>query len=213
MSDQENTEGNTGGINEEKLAAALAKALEPMFHGLATAQAPRHDARPKAVPSARAVGLDDDDPYSGQFSAVIKELANLRSQNKGLNDQVYNQGVNLMQQKLNKEVHEALKAMKVPKHFEEPFKTVIYSRIQSGHQVTPEAILSELMDGVNAHTEETQKNLAKFGSRARPPMFRGEEVGPEMPVPESMDEANELFAEVADALLQGHQFDEPIAEN
>ena len=213
MSDQENNGGT--GLTEEGLANALAKALGPILQGMSAAQVPRYQQQQQArpLPSAKDVGLDEDDPYSGQFTAIIRELADLRNTNKGLNDQVYNQGVSLMQSKLNKDVQSALVRAKVPKHFEEPFKSVIYSHIQSGTKATPDAILKDLMQGVHAHTEETQKNLAKFGSQARPPMFRGEEIGPEMPVPESMEEANELFAEVADAFLQGHSFDEPIAEN
>jgi len=155
------------------------------------------------------MGLDNDDPYANQFTQLIRELGSMKSENTSLKEQVHNLGVTTMQSQLGRDVNEALQSQNVPAPLHEAFSAVIYSVLQSGQQTTPEAVASNLMRGVNEYGDNVRKNVAVQAAMPKPPTFRGQELGPEMPVAENMEEAHEMFAELADAISQGASF-EPL---
>ncbi len=201
----------------QKLAAAISQALAPaLSSSISEALGPLYQAiqpKPQArrQPTAEDYGLDQDDPYSPQFSTIISEMSNLRTENKGLRDQVHNLGVTTMQGQLTKQVSDALKGQNVPKPLHEPFSAVIYSVLQSGQQTTPDAVVNNLMRGITEYGDQVRRGVAEQAAKPKPPTFRGQELGPEMPVPETMNEAHEMFAELAESIAQGADFQlEPI---
>jgi len=206
----------SGGIDGASLAGAIASAVReavaPLYQQQEAMMSQRaqmmNTPRQRQV-SAADVGLDNDDPYANQFTQLIRELGGMRSENKSLRDQVHNLGVSTMQNQLGRDVNAALKAQNVPTPLHEAFSAVIYSVLQSGQQTTPEAVASNLMRGVNEYGDTVRKNVAEQAAMPKPPTFRGQELGPEMPVADNMEEAHEMFAELADAISQGANF-EPL---
>ena len=212
MSDEHtiDTSEQTSSMNTQELAAAIGAALAPaLSQSLSSALAPLYEqrnARPAPrmrQPTAADVGLDDDDPYAGQFTKLIRELGNMKSENINLRDQVHNLGVSTMQNQLGRDVNAALKSQNVPQPLHEAFSAVIYSVLQSGQQTTPEAVANNLMRGVTEYGDQVRKGVAEQAAMPKPPTFRGQELGPEMPAAETMEEAHEMFAELADAISQG----------
>ena len=67
------------------------------------------------------------------------------------------------------------------------------------------------MRGVDAYGEQVRQGVAEQANKPKPPMFRGKELGPEMPAADNMEEAHEMFAELADSLSKGATF-EPLTE-
>mgnify|MGYP003146518927 CR=1 FL=1 len=161
--------------------------------------------------SASDLGLDSDDPYSGQFTSVVRELAGLKAENQQLRDQVQNLGVTTMQSQLGSQVEAALKSQNIPASLHDTAKAVIYSVISSGQPTTPEAVALNFMEGIRANNETVRQDIAAQAAKPKPPMFRGQEFGPEMKEPSSMEEAHEMFAEIADSLMQGAAL-EPLSE-
>jgi len=214
MSEEDTTQESN---QTQELAAAISQALAPaLSQSITQALGPLYQAmQPKQQtrrqPTAADYGLDQDDPYSPQFSSLISELSNMRSENKGLRDQVHNLGVTTMQSQLTKQVSDALSGQNVPKSLHEPFSAVIYSVLQSGQQTTPDAVVNNLMRGIGEYSDEVRRGVAEQAAKPKPPTFRGQELGPEMPVPETMNEAHEMFAELAESIAQGADFQlEPI---
>jgi len=195
------------------IAAAVREAVAPLYQQQEVMMQQRHQAmapRPRQR-TAADYGLDNDDPYAPQFSSLLKEMSSMQSENKNLKDQVYNLGVTTMQGQLGRDVSSALKSQNVPEPLHEAFSAVIYSVLQSGQQTTPEAVASNLMSGVNTYGDQVRKGVAEQAAIPKPPMFRGKELGPEMPVADNMEEAHEMFSELADALAKGATL-EPLTE-
>tara|TARA_Y100000310_G_scaffold340148_1_gene434961 strand:- start:1678 stop:2355 length:678 start_codon:yes stop_codon:yes gene_type:complete len=205
----------TGGIDSAGLADAIASAVReavaPLYQqqDMMMQQRQQMNAPRQRQPTAADVGLDSDDPYANQFTTLIRELGGMKAENKNLRDQVHNLGVSTMQNQLGRDVNAALQAQNVPTPLHEAFSAVIYSVLQSGQQTTPEAVASNLMRGVNEYGDNVRKNVAEQAAMPKPPTFRGQELGPEMPTANTMEEAHEMFAELADAISQGASF-EPL---
>ena len=195
------------------IASAVREAVAPLYQQQQAMMEQRQQAmtpRPRQR-TAADYGLDNDDPYAPQFSSLLKEMSSMQTENRSLKDQVHNLGVTTMQGQLGRDVSSALKAQNVPEPLHEAFSAVIYSVLQSGQQTTPEAVASNLMKGVNTYGDQVRKGVAEQAAIPKPPMFRGQELGPEMPMPDNMEEAHEMFSELADALAQGASL-EPLTE-
>ena len=206
-------EANPNADMATAIAAAVREAVAPLYQ---QQQQMMQSQQQRATPpqrqrSAADYGLEKDDPYAPQFSSLIRELSGMQSENKSLKDQVYNLGVTTMQGQLGRDVQSALKSQNVPDSLAEAFSAVIYSVLQSGQQTTPEAVASNLMKGVNTYGDTVRKGVAEQAAKPKPPMFRGKELGAELPAAENMDEAAEMFAELADALVKGATL-EPLTD-
>ena len=215
MSDDGKTIDNNGKESSKgaEFAEAFKEAMAPLYEQnrqiiefqqqqMQQRQAQQSAPAPR-MPTAADYGIDADDPYNTQFSSLIRELASMKAENNNLRDQVQNLGVTTMQSQLGKQVKEALETQKVPLVLHDQASAIIYSVLSSGQQTTPEAIASNFMEGINVHSDNVRKNVAEQATRPGPPTFRGQEFGPESKEAESMEEAHEMFAEIADSILQG----------
>ena len=205
--------------SQNKLAETLKEIMAPLFEqqrmileAQQQQQQPRQASPPARLPTSADLGLDSDDPYAGQFTSLIRELASMKSENKGLRDQVQNLGVTTMQSQLGTEVKAALANQKVPDALHEQASAVIYAVLSSGQQTTPEAVASNFMRGVNAHSDTVRQGVAEQAAKPKPPTFRGQEFGVETPSAETMEEAHEMFAELAGDILGGATLEPLSAE-
>lgn len=190
---------------------AMQNMVSQQMHAMQSMTAAQQQASqaPQPQPTRPMIpGLDEDDPYFEQFSAVAgvqqNQAAQLQEQVKTLQQSLHNLNMSHSRQSVQNQVESALSKHHVPQELADDVKTTVYAYIASSpaNQVaSADHLVGQFMQNLGKYSEVARKKWAEEAKKPKPLSVVSATAGIPDDKPGTWDEAKSRSLAMMQAMM------------